>query len=311
MGMATRDAYGKALVEVGRLYPQVVVLDADLSKSTKTSLFAKEFPDRFFGCGIAEANMVGIAGGLAAAGKIPFASSFACFLMDKAFDQLRMAVAYPQVNVKIVVSHGGISIGEDGPSQQSVEDYALACALPGFVVASPADETATRALVFRAVEHVGPVFLRVGRPKVPIVYSRKNESFQFGEAKMLLDGSDLTLIGCGLMVAECIKASEMLFAQGISARVLDMHTLRPLDREAIAAAARETGAIVVAEEHLLDGGLGPKVALAVAEIHPVPMEFIGIHNTYAESATPEQLLEKYRLTAAHILAAAHRALQHK
>ncbi len=311
MGMATREAYGKALVEVGHAYPNVVVLDADLSKSTKTGLFAKQFPDRFFTCGIAEANMVGIAGGLALAGKIPFASTFACFLMDKAFDQLRIAVAFPRANAKFVASHGGISIGEDGPSQQSVEDYALACALPGFVVASPSDETATRALVFRAVEHVGPVFLRVGRPKVPILYTDPHESFQFGQAKMLMDGSDLTLIGCGLMVAECIKAAETLAQSGVSARVLDMHTLKPLDRDAVAAAGRETGAIVVAEEHLLDGGLGSQVARAAGELAPVPMEFVGINNTYAESGTPEQLLEKYGLTARHIVAAAQRVLKRK
>ncbi len=311
MGMATRDAYGKALAELGRVYPNVVVLDADLAKSTKTSVFAKEFPDRFFTCGIAEANMVGIAGGLALGGKIPFASSFACFLMDKAFDQLRIAVAYPQANAKFVASHGGISIGEDGPSQQSVEDYALACALPGFVVASPADEVSTRALVFRAAEHVGPVFMRVGRPKTPIIYTDPYESFQFGQAKMLMDGSHLTLVGCGLMVAECIKAAETLAQSGVSARVLDMHTLKPLDREAVAAAARDTGAIVVAEEHLLDGGLGSRVAAAAAELAPAPMEFVGIDNTYAESGTPEQLLEKYGLTARHIVAAAERVLKRK
>lgn len=311
MGMATRDAYGKALVEIGRAHPEVVVLDADLAKSTKTSLFAKEFPDRFFTCGIAEADMVGIAGGLASAGKIPFASSFACFLIDKGFDQLRIAIAYPGVNAKFVASHGGISIGEDGPSQQSVEDYALACSLPGFAVMSPADETSTRALLFRAVEHVGPIFMRVGRPKVPIIYPDKSESFEIGRAKMVADGSDVTLIGCGIMVAECLKACDTLAQEGISARVLDMHTLKPLDEDAVAAAARDTGAIVTAEEHLLDGGLGSRVALAAAKHHPVPMGFVGINNTYAESGTPEQLLEKYGLTAAHIVAATRDVLKRK
>ena len=311
LGMATRDAYGKALVELGRVNPNVVVLDADLSKSTKTNLFAKEFPGRFIECGIAEANMVGIAGGLAAAGKIPFVSSFACFLMNKAFDQLRIAVAYPKWNVKVVTTHGGISIGEDGPSQQSVEDYALACALPGFVVTSPADETSTRALVLRAAEHAGPVYMRTGRPRVPIIYPDKNEPFEFGRAKRLLDGSDVTLIGCGVTVAECLKAAEALAQSGIRARVLDMHTLKPVDREAVAAAARDTGAIVCVEEHLLDGGLGSQVARAAAELAPVPMEFVGIIDTYAESGTPDELLEKYGLTAPHIVRAAERVLRRK
>ncbi len=311
MGMATRDAYGKALAELGRMRPDVVVLDADLSKSTKTSEFAKAFPERFVMVGIAEANMVGIAGGLAASGKIPFASSFACFLVDKGFDQLRIAVAYPGANAKFVASHGGISIGEDGPSQQSVEDYALTCALPGFVVASPADETSTRALIFRAAEHVGPVYMRVGRPKVPVIYTDKNETFEFGKAKLLLDGSDVTLIGCGIEVAECLKAADTLASEGISARVLDMHTLKPLDDEAVLAAARDTGAIVTAEEHLLDGGLGSRVALSAAQQRPVPIEYVGIHNTYAESGTPEQLIEKYGLTAHYIAEAARRVIKRK
>lgn len=311
MGMATRDAYGKALVELGRINPNVVVLDADLSKSTKTAGFAKEFPDRFIMCGIAEANMVGIAGGLAEAGKIPFASSFACFLMNKGFDQLRIAVAYPQVNAKFVGSHGGISIGEDGPSQMSVEDYALACALPGFVVLSPSDETSTRALVFRMAEHAGPAFMRTGRPRVPVIYTDPNETFEIGRARVLLDGADVTLIGCGTMVAECLRAAEALEQDGILARVLDMHTLKPLDHDAIASAARETGALVVAEEHLLDGGLGSRVALSAAERAPVPMEFVGLHNTYAESGDPAQLLKKFGLTAANIVAAAQRVMKRK
>ncbi len=310
MGAATRDAYGKALVELGRRNPNIVVLDADLSKSTKTGGFAKEFPDRFFTCGIAEADMVGIAGGLAAAGKIPFASSFATFLMCKGFDQLRVAVALPKMNAKFVGSHGGISIGEDGPSQMSVEDYALACGLAGFTVVSPADEISTRALVFRAAEYVGPVYMRVGRPKTPLVYAANDDNFQLGKARVLLEGRDLALIGCGLMVAECIRAAETLAAENISAMVVDMHTLKPLDRDAVAAACR-TGAIVTAEEHLLDGGLGSQVARAAGGIAPVPMEFVGIDNVYAESATPEQLLEKYGLVARDVVAAARRVLARK
>jgi transketolase len=310
LGMATREAFGRALVELGRENPDIMAVDADLSKSTFTHLFAKEFPERFVSCGIAEANMVGVAAGLASHGKIPFAASFSCFLLNKAFEQLRVAVAYPGLNVKIVGTHSGISIGEDGPSQMSVEEISLACSLPGFVVLAPADEVATRALVRAAAEHVGPVFIRTGRPRVPIVYS-PDQRFEIGKAIQLLDGDDVTLIANGLMVAECIRAAEILDGEGISARVLDLHTVKPLDREAIRRAAVETGAIVVAEEHLVDCGTGVRVAQAVAELHPCVMEFVGIQNTYAESGPPEALLEKYGLTAPHIAAAARRALARK
>lgn len=310
MGAATRDAYGKALADAGRKNPNIVVLDADLSKSTKTAVFAKEFPDRFFTCGIAEANMVGMAGGLAVSGKIPFASSFSSFLLCKGFDQMRVAVALPGANAKFVGSHGGISIGEDGPSQMAVEDYALACALAGYTVVSPSDEVSTRALVFRIAEHVGPVYMRVGRPKTPVIYAAGDDNFQLGKARVLIEGRDVALIGCGLLVAECIRAAETLAAEGISAMVVDMHTLKPIDRDAVAAACK-TGAIVTAEEHLLDGGLGSQVARAAAGLTPVPMEFVGIQNTYAESATPEQLMEKYGLTAPHVVAAAKKVLLKK
>lgn len=310
MGAATRDAYGKALAELGKRNPNVVVLDADLAKSTKTNVFAKEFPKRFFTCGIAEANMVGIAGGLASCGKIPFASSFSTFLMCKGFDQLRVAVALPKMNAKFVGTHGGISIGEDGPSQMSVEDYALACGLPGFTVVSPADEVSMRGLVFRAAEHVGPVYIRAGRPKVPVIYAADDSDFQLGKARVLMEGSDVALIGCGIMVAECVRAAETLAAEGVKAMVIDMHTLKPLDTAAVAAACR-TGAIVAAEEHLLDGGLGSQVARAAAGISPVPMEFVGIENTYAESGTPEEVVEKYGLTAPKVAEAARRVLRRR
>ena len=310
LGMATREAFGRALVELGRENPDIMAVDADLSKSTFTHLFAKEFPERFVSCGIAEANMVGVAAGLASHGKIPFAASFSCFLLNKAFEQLRVTVAYPNLNVKIVGTHSGISIGEDGPSQMSVEEISLACSLPGFVVLAPADEVATRALVRAAAEHVGPVFIRTGRPRVPVVYS-PDQRFEIGKAIELLDGADVTLIANGLMVAECLRAAEILDAEGISARVLDLHTVKPLDREAIRRAAAETGAIVVAEEHLVDSGAGVRVAQAVAELHPCVMEFVGIQNTYAESGPPEALLEKYGLTAPHVAAAARRAVARK
>jgi transketolase len=310
LGAATREAFGKALVELGRTNPNVVALDADLSKSTYTAGFAKEFPDRFIECGIAEANMMAIGAGLASAGKIPFAASFSVFAMNKGFEQLRVTAAYPNVNLKVVGTHSGISIGDDGPSQMSVEDLSLACSLPGFTVISPADETAMIELVKLAAAHAGPVFIRAGRPKVARIYETGRQ-FKIGEAIELLEGSDVTLMATGLMVAESIRAAETLEAEGISARVIDFHTVKPLDREAIARAARETGAIVVAEEHLVDGGLGVRVAQVVAEMHPAPMEFVGIQNTYAESATPEQLLDKYGLLARDVAAAARRLVQRK
>lgn len=303
LGEATREAYGKALAELGRENPNIVVLDGDLSKSTMTKYFAQEFPDRFFNVGIAEANMVGIAAGLAASGKIPFASSFACFVMCKAFDQLRLAVAYSGNNVKIVGSHGGISIGEDGVSQMGHEDIGLALSLPGFVVMVPADAAQTRAAVRAAAQHVGPVYIRVGRPKAPIVYPEGCPDFQIGKAILLRDGRDVTLIANGLMVAAALDAAEQLEQQGISARVLDMHTVRPLDEEAIEKAARETGAIVVAEEHLLYTGLASQVAMAAARLQPVPMRFVGLYD-YAESGAPEALMRKYGLTADNIAQAA-------
>jgi transketolase len=310
MGVATREAYGQALVELGKKNPNIVVLDADLAKSTFSAKFQKEFPDRFFTCGIAEANMVGIAGGLALAGKLPFASSFAVFLCDKGYDQLRMCVAYPGVNAKFVGSHGGISIGEDGPSQQAVEDYALMCALAGFVVLSPSDEFCARALVHRMAEHHGPVYMRTGRAKAPIIYG-PNDTFEIGKVNQHGDGRDVAIIACGFEVGYSLQAQAQLAEEGIQARVLDMHTIKPVDEAAIAIAARECGAIVTAEEHLLDGGLGSQVARAVARTHPVPMEFVGVQNTYAESATPEQLMEKYGLTASFIVNAVKAVLKRK
>lgn len=310
MGVATREAYGQALVELGRKNPNVVALDADLAKSTFSAKFQKEFPDRFFTCGIAEADMVGIAGGLALAGKLPFASSFAVFLCDKGYDQLRMCIAYPGVNAKFVGSHGGISIGEDGPSQMAVEDYALASALAGFVVLSPSDEFCARALVHRMAEHTGPVYMRTGRPKAPVIYG-PDDSFEIGKAKQHGDGRDAAIIACGLEVGYALQAQAQLAEEGIHARVLDMHTIKPVDEAAVGQAARECGAIVTAEEHLLDGGLGSQVARAVARTHPVPMEFVGIKDTYAESATPDQLMEKYGLTAPHIIKAVKKVLKRK
>jgi transketolase len=310
MGVATREAYGQALVELGKANPNVVVLDADLAKSTFSAKFQQVFPERFFTVGIAEANMVSLAAGLALAGKLPFASSFAVFLCDKGFDQLRVGAAYPNANAKYVGSHGGISIGEDGPSQQSVEDYALMCALPGFVVLSPSDEFCARALVHRMAEHVGPAYMRTGRPKTAIIYG-PDDTFEIGKAKQHGDGSDVAIIACGLEVSYSLEAQALLAGEGINVRVIDMHTIKPIDEAAVAKAAQECGAIVTAEEHLLDGGLGSQIARAVGKLFPVPMEFVGIQNTYAESATPEQLMEKYGLTAPFIVKAVKAVLKRK
>jgi transketolase len=310
LGLATREAFGKALVDAGRENKDIVVCDADLSKSTYTNLFAKEFPDRFFECGIAEANMTAIGAGLASSGKIPFVSSFSCFSMNKGFEQLRVTAAFPNKNLKVVGTHSGISIGEDGPSQMSIEDLSLACALPGFVVLCPADEVSMRALIFEAVKHVGPMFIRAGRAKAAIVHS-PDQKFTIGKGVQLIDGKDVTVFATGLMVAESIRAAEQLEGEGVSVRVVDLHTIKPLDREAIERAAKETGAIVVCEEHLMDSGLGVRVAQVVAETTPCVMEFVGINNTYAESGTPEGLLEKYGLVAKDVVAAVKRVLARK
>jgi transketolase len=254
--------------------------------------------------------MVGIAAGLASGGKIPFAASFSSFIVNKGFEQMRVLVAYPAANVKLVGTHCGISIGEDGPSQMSVEDISLACSLAGFTVLSPADEVSMKALVRAAAAHDGPVYIRAGRPKVPLIY-QPGQAFEIGKSVELVAGTDLTIIATGLMVAEAIRAQQHLESEGISSRVIDMHTIKPLDAGAIQRAASETGAIVVAEEHLVDGGLGVRVAQVAAMTHPCPMEFVGIQNTYAESATPEQLLDKYGLLARDVIAAAHRVLGRK
>jgi transketolase len=268
LGKATRDAYGEALRALGEKHEDIVVLDADLAKSTKSFAFGEAFPDRFFNVGIQEANMVGMAGGFASSGKTPFISSFAAFVILKGFDQLRMAVAYPALNVKVVGSHGGISIGEDGASQQSVEDIGLVCSLPGFTVCMPCDEHEMRAAVAAAYAHHGPVYIRSGRPKAPLIYDRTPAEFAFGRADKVREGTDVTIIANGLLVGAAMVAAENLSKEGIEARVLNMATIKPLDDEAVRAAAAETGAIVVAEEHLIHGGLGAVVAQAGRAFEP-------------------------------------------
>jgi len=306
-GKATRVAFGEALKELGDRDPSVVVVDADLNNSTRTDIFAKAHPDRFFNVGIAESNMVGVAAGLAACGKKAWCASFATFVMSNAFDQLRMSVAFPEWNVKVVGSHSGISIGEDGPSQMGIEDVGLACALPGFTVVVPCDEVSTRAAVAALDTLDAPAYLRTGRPNAPVIYD-ESRGWELGKAATLRDGTDLTLIGYGLMVAVCLEAAEALASEGIQARVLDMHTIKPLDTGAIELAARETGRIVVVEEHLAAGGLGQGVAAAVAQSRPVPMRLVNLGDTFAESGPPMALLEKYGLTYPRVVEAAKQLL---
>lgn len=310
LGKATRDAYGQVLVELGRKNSNIVVLDADLSKSTKTADFGKAFPDRFFNVGIMEANMVGVASGLAACGKIPFISSFACFLMCKGFEQLRMGVAFPELNVKVVASHGGISVGEDGASQMSIEDIALATALPHFTVMIPADEFATRALVAQAADSTKPVFIRTCRPKAPLIYNDQSR-FEIGKGIALREGRDVTIVATGLLVFEALEASEILEKKGIRAGVVDIHTIKPIDEDLLVREAQKTGHVVVAEEHQIWGGLGSAVARVLSRKAPCKMEFVAIQDTYAESGQPAELFDKYQLSAPHIARAAERVLGSK
>jgi len=310
-GLPIRNAFGEALQEIGGENPNLVVLDGDVGNSTRTNYFRDEYPERFFNVGIAESNLIGTASGLAAAGKDVLAASFACFLLCNAYDQIRMSIAFPQENVKLVGSHSGISIGEDGPSQMGIEDVALASSLPNFAVVAPADEPSMRAATRAIFEHQGPVYLRSGRPEVPIIYDGGEVDFELGKANQVRDGDDVTIIAYGLMVAAALEAAAELQRDGIEARVLDMHTIKPLDHQAIARAAQETGAIVTAEEHLLNGGLGSEVARSVAGHHPVPMAFVGIENTYAESGEPQELLARYGLMPSDIKEAVNRALTRK
>jgi transketolase len=310
MGAATRDAYGKALVEIGADNQDVIVLDADLAKSTKTYAFSQTYPERFFNVGIQEANMVGIAAGLASCGKVPFVSSFACFAVCKTYDQLRMSVAYPNLNVKIVASHGGISVGEDGASQQSIEDVGLMVTLPNFTVAVPSDEYCGEALAKDAAKIDGPVYIRTGRPKAPLVHSKDTE-FKLGKAVRVREGKDVSLIANGLLVYEALAAADKLSERGIEASVIDFHTIKPLDESMLLEEAKKTGAVVVAEEHQIWGGLGAHVAQFLGKECPVPVEYVAIQDVYAESGTPEGLLVKYGMTAENVESAALKAVQRK
>jgi transketolase len=299
-----RDVFGDALLEVATRNPRVVVLDGDLGNSTKAETVRQAFPERFFNIGIAESNLVGIGAGLAGCGFIPWITSFSSFLLCNAYDQIRLAVAMSNLNAKILGSHGGITLGKDGPTQMGIEDLALVGGLPTLVILVPSDPSTMHAAVRAATDYVGPVFLRSSRVAMPHIYPEGDPPFEIGKANVVRQGDDLAIVACGLMVSAALDAAAQLAEEGIEARVLDLHTLRPLDRSALEAAARETGAIVTAEEHLLQGGMGSNVARVVASSYPVPMRFVGLEDVYVESADPDDLLVKYHLTAADIASAA-------
>jgi len=298
--MSIRNAYGNTLVELGRENGNIVVLDADLSRSTMTHLFAKEFPDRFFDCGVAEQNMMGIAAGLAACGKTVFASTFAVFASARCYDQVRVSIAQSHQNVKIVATHGGITVGEDGCSHHAIEDLALMCALPGFTVIVPADATEAAQVIRAAAATHGPFYIRLARPKMPIVCG-DHYNFAMGKSVTMRGGGDATVIAIGIMVDRALQAADTLAREGIELRVINMSTLKPLDDKTIVKAAEETGAILTAEEHLQHGGLGSRVAQVVAKQHPVPMSFMTIKDVFSSSGKGGELLEKHGLTATGIV----------
>lgn len=306
-----REVFGDAILDLCRKNDKVIVLDGDLSSTTRSHGVRDEFPERFYNIGIAESNLVSIASGLASCGFIPFATSLASFLLANAYDQLRLSVALASVNVKVVGSHGGITLGKDGPTAMAIEDLALVGCLPTFVILVPCDPASMHKAVHAAAEYVGPVYLRSSRVAMPHIYPQDDCPFEIGKANVVRQGDDVSIIGCGLMVAAALDAAVLLAQEGIEARVIDMHTIRPMDQEAITAAAHETGAIVTAEEHLLHGGMGSNIARVVAAVHPVPMRFVGLADTYTDSGEPEDLLEKYGLTAQDIVKAAREAVAAK
>ncbi len=309
--IATRDGYGNGLVALGKAHADVVVLDADLAEATKTGVFKKAFPERHFDCGIAEGNMIGVAAGLSTMGYVPFASSFAMFAAGRAYEQVRNTLGYPECNVKIGATHGGISVGEDGASHQCCEDFALMRSIPGMTVVCPSDAVEAEAAVFAAYEHQGPVYLRFGRLAVPVINDRVDYKFELGKGITLRDGSDVTIVANGLLVAEALEAAETLAAEGISARVLNIHTIKPLDTDLILQAAKETGLLVTAEEHSIIGGLGEAVCAAVAENCPVPVRRIGVNDEYGHSGPAAALLKQFGLSAEHIAEVVREAVKNK
>ncbi|MFH1683728.1 MAG: transketolase family protein [Candidatus Margulisiibacteriota bacterium] len=309
--VATREAYGKTLVELGRENPNVVVLDADLSASTKTSDFGKEFPERFFDMGIAEQDMISTAAGLAACGKTVFASTFAVFGSGRAWDQVRMSVAYTRLNVKIVVTHGGITTGEDGASHQANEDIAIMRVLPNMTVIVPADAVETANVIRAAAKFYGPMYIRLGRPKTPVIFGQQDYGFKIGKGVVMRKGKDLTIFACGLMVSKALEAADELSKKGVDCRVVNLHTIKPIDKHLIIKCAEETGAVVTAEEHSILGGLGGAVAEVLVENACVPMARVGVKDMFGESGKPDELLVKYGLTPHHIAAAVKSVIKRK
>ncbi len=307
--VATRDSYGAALVELAAEHPELVVLDADLAEATKTVVFKKAYPDRHFDCGIAEANMIGVAAGLSTMGYVPFASSFAMFAAGRAFEQVRNTLGYPECNVKIGATHAGISVGEDGASHQCCEDFALMRSIPGMTVICPADDVEAKAAVKAAFAMQGPVYLRFGRLAVPVVNDEATYRFEIGKGVTLREGSDATIIANGLMVAEALAAAETLAAEGIHVRVINIHTIKPLDTGLVLKAARETGLLITAEEHSVIGGLGEAVCSAVAESCPVPVRRVGVNDEFGHSGPAVKLLEQFGLSAANIAEVTRKAVK--
>ncbi|MDE6034923.1 MAG: transketolase family protein [Ruminococcus sp.] len=298
---ATRESYGETLKELAEEYDNLVVLDADLAAATKTAVFKKAYPERFFDCGIAEANMMGVSAGLATCGKIPFASTFAMFAAGRAYEIVRNSIGYPHLNVKIGATHAGISVGEDGATHQCNEDIALMRTIPGMTIINPCDDVEARQAVRCAVEFDGPVYMRFGRLAVPVINDRETYKFELGKGVVMRDGKDVTIVATGLMVNEALEASKVLEAEGISARVVNIHTIKPLDKELICQCARDTGVMVTAEEHSIIGGLGSAVAEAVTECCPVPVVKIGVNDVYGYSGPALDLLQKFGLSAENIV----------
>ncbi|MBZ9689159.1 transketolase family protein [Clostridium estertheticum] len=309
--IATREAYGKALAKLGLENENIVVLDADLSKSTKTADFKKVAEDRFINMGIAEGNMMSVAAGLATCGKIPFASTFAIFAAGRAFEQIRNSICYPKLNVKICATHAGITVGEDGASHQAVEDIALMRSIPNMVVISPSDNIETEAAIEAITKYNGPCYVRLGRSGVHTINDKPDYKFELGKAVTLREGKDATIIATGIMVDAALEAYNILAEEGIKVKVLNIHTIKPIDEEAIIAAARKTGLIVTAEEHSIIGGLGSAVAEVVCSNHPVPVMRVGIKDTFGESGKPDELLKAYGLTAEEIVKALKKGLSLK
>ena len=295
--IATRESYGKTLVELGAEYPNLVVMDADLSESTKTALFGEAYPDRFFDCGIAEANMMGIAAGMASLGKVVFVSSFAMFAAGRAFEQVRNSIGYPHLNVKVAASHAGITVGEDGASHQCIEDIALMRTIPGMVVMCPADDIEAKAAVRAAAEHEGPVYIRLGRATCNVINDHPDYKFEIGKGTVVKEGTDVTIVATGICVDSAIDAAEMLAKDGVNAEVINICTIKPLDEELIIASAKKTGKVVTVEEHSVIGGLGSAVCDALSAKYPVPVKKVGIQDVFGESGPAAELVKKYGLDA--------------